>query len=141
MHRDPTPLAIAQRLRFCDGDPRTPDQQRDDGFRPAEPRSFASVNNQLYPSLALRETDEAYEIAVDMPGLERPDVKVGLRDNVLTIRGERRGAAGPAPCAEVVYGRFERVIPLAVAVDPRRAEARLANGRFEVRLPKRLARA
>ena len=128
-------------MRFCDGDPRDPVRADETGFRPAEPRSFASVNNQLYPSFALRETDEAYEIAVEMPGLERPDVKVGLHDNVLTIRGERRGAAGATRCAEVVYGRFERVIPLAVAVDPERAEARLANGRFEVRLPKRVARA
>jgi HSP20 family protein len=36
------------------------------------------------------ETDSAYEIEAELPGLDEKDVEVSLADNVLTIAGEKQ---------------------------------------------------
>ena len=116
------------------------DRVFEDYFRPPEARSFASVNNHLYPTLDVRETDKAYEIAAELPGIDRKDVEVKLHDNILTIRGEKRmehrGEDGGRTYAERAYGRFERVIPLDAEVAADKVEAHFKNGVLELTLPK-----
>jgi HSP20 family protein len=68
------------------------------------------------------------------------DVEVGLRDNVLTLTGEKRqehkeGDGGRA-YVERSYGRFERAIPLDLEVDADKVEATFKNGVLTVSLPK-----
>ena len=44
----------------------------------------------LNPSTDITETDEAFEISVELPGLEDKDVVLSLKDNVLTLKGEKK---------------------------------------------------
>ena len=42
-----------------------------------------------FGSADLSETDDAYELQIDLPGMEKDDIKVDLSDGILTVSGER----------------------------------------------------
>src|SRR4051794_24721270 len=69
------------------------DRLFDDVFAPAEGRSFAPTRGAAtanWPSIDVDETDQAYKVTAELPGLEQKDVDVRLSDNVLTISGEKK---------------------------------------------------
>jgi HSP20 family protein len=41
------------------------------------------------PAVDVAETDSAYEIKAELPGMEQSDLEVNVSDDVLTIRGEK----------------------------------------------------
>jgi len=94
------------------------------------------------PAADVYETEDAFVIAVDLPGIERSSLDVSVDDNRLTVRGERaadegaRGGRGNRPT-----GRFvSRFGPLPPAVDQKRIAAEYKDGVLRLRLPKRAAR-
>ena len=42
------------------------------------------------PSVDIAETDSGFEVRAELPGVKQEDVNVSVRDNVLTLRGEKR---------------------------------------------------
>lgn len=42
------------------------------------------------PNTDMMETDDAYVIEIDLPGIPKEDVKISFKDNRLTISGERK---------------------------------------------------
>lgn len=119
------------------------DRLFDDFFAPAEPRSFASpgtAEHVMSPSIDIDETDQAYKLSVELPGIDPNDVELDLRDNTLTLRGEkrseRREGDGGRRYTERSYGRFERTIALPTEVDAEKVEASYENGVLKVTLPK-----
>ena len=118
------------------------DRLFDDFFTPAEPRSFAGQAGTLplFPSLDVEETAQAYLVTAELPGLEAKDVEIDLRDDALTISGEKReerkAEERGRTYAERTFGRFQRTIPLPIEVDADKAEAAFANGVLKITLPK-----
>jgi HSP20 family protein len=94
------------------------------------------------PSMQLdrRETDDAFHVAVELPGVDEKDVDVSIAGGQLLIRGEKRDERelerGGRHRTERVYGRFERSLPLPAEVDEERVRARFRRGVLEVELPK-----
>lgn len=75
-----------------------------------------------------------------MPGLEEKDIEVNLRDNAVSISGEKRSEykeedRGRA-YTERSYGRFQRTIPLDAEVDADKVQASFKNGVLAITLPK-----
>jgi HSP20 family protein len=117
------------------------DRLFDDFFTPTEQRSFGGdAGVTLRPSVDVAETDQAYTVTAELPGLEQKDVELNLRDNALTLSGEKRQESheenGGRSYTERSFGRFERVIPLPEEVDADRVEANFKNGVLKVTLPK-----
>jgi HSP20 family protein len=118
------------------------DRLFDDFFTPAEGRSFApsGVAQNLWPRIDVEETDQAYLITAEVPGLDEKNIDLNLRDNVLTISGEKREERQDkqrgAAYAERFYGQFKRTIPLDVEVDADKVDAKFRNGVLAVTLPK-----
>jgi len=79
---------------------------------------------------------------VEMPGIERSDVKLSWHDGVLTIAGVKRQSHDPCPtryhCLERNYGQFRRDIAINIPVAPDQARAELRDGLMRIYLPKRL---
>lgn len=90
------------------------------------------------PSVDLSETDEAYTLSAELPGVDESDIEILYTDNTVTLRGEKRleREDGQRHYSERYYGRFERRIPLAVEIDDARAQATFRNGVLTVVLPK-----
>jgi len=92
------------------------------------------------PRANLAETEQNYELTLDLPGMKPDDFHVELKDRELWITGERRQEAEQKGKTyhriERAYGQFRRVIPLAADVDPDKVEAEYHDGVLRVTVPK-----
>ena len=91
------------------------------------------------PAADVFEDEMEFLIALDLPGIRRDGLDVGLDENRLTIRGER---AAPSESlrqrrAERPAGRFSRSFTLPETVDRERIAADYKDGVLQLRLPKR----
>ena len=93
------------------------------------------------PSVDIRETDDALLVQAELPGIEKKDVHLEVKDGVLTISGERHYEKDVkeenAHRVERAYGRFSRRFSLPTNIDADKVNASMKNGVLEVRLPKR----
>jgi HSP20 family protein len=92
------------------------------------------------PPLDVTESDEAYRVTIELPGVKREDVTLDLQDRNLCIRGEKRSEREEkkdrSHWIERSYGSFSRSFTLpADAVDDR-IEANFKDGILTVTIPK-----
>lgn len=95
----------------------------------------------LYPPVDITESEAGYTIRADLPGLSREDIRVNVRDGMLSISGEKKHEIEKKEKDryyhfERSYGRFSRSFSLPAHVDGRAIEAKYADGVLEVRLKK-----
>ncbi len=92
------------------------------------------------PALDVEESDDAFTIHVELPGVASDDVDVSLEENVLTISGERRfyddREADGFRRVERSFGRFHRAIRLPDRVDAAGVKAVQRDGVLTVTAPK-----
>ena len=92
------------------------------------------------PAVDVFESRDRLVVVMEVPGLPPDSLRVVYRERELVLAGERRARrTGPGAtflCLERPHGRFERTIPLDVAVDVARARASLAGGLLTVILPR-----
>jgi HSP20 family protein len=93
------------------------------------------------PALDVFETAEAFEVLVDLPGIDSSAVRVLIKCATLLIVGEKwppegRVEAAAFHMAERGFGRFARGIRLTGAVDTSRARARFRSGELRIVVPK-----
>lgn len=91
-----------------------------------------------WPSVDMTESDEAYTVVAELPGVEEKDVEVLLADDSLTLRGEKRLEHDDRrrQLSERYHGRFERRIALPSEVEQDKVQASFRNGILTVTLPK-----
>jgi len=92
------------------------------------------------PPMDLVETDEAFVLRADLPGVSEQDVKLELEDNVLTVSGERKAEHEERKegyyRVERAFGSFSRSLTVPEGVDPDAVRAAFDQGVLEVRIPK-----
>jgi HSP20 family protein len=90
------------------------------------------------PSVDIEETDDAYVVEADLPGVKAKDVSIELVGNELAITGELkdRERKGALRRQTRRTGRFEYRVTLPDHVDADKIEARLNDGVLTVRAPK-----
>jgi HSP20 family protein len=100
----------------------------------------AAGTQRWAPAMDLSETDDALVLRADLPGLDRDDVSIEIKDNVLTVSGERRDAHEDERQGyhrvERSYGSFARSLTLPRGVDAASVSADFDKGVLEVRIPK-----
>ena len=86
------------------------------------------------------ETDEAYQLKLEVPGLEPSDLNIEATVDAITISGERRSEVKNehkgATHTEFRYGKFERVLSLPGRIDHQKIAADYKNGILNLTLPK-----
>jgi HSP20 family protein len=92
------------------------------------------------PTMDVRETDDHFEVAVDLPGLEPEDVSVTFEDGVLAISGKREISTERSGDTyhriERSYGSFARSLRLPRTADGEKIEASFDKGVLTVTVPK-----
>ena len=92
------------------------------------------------PRADVVETEDAYEISLDLPGVGRDALDITLDDGTLKISGERavqeRHQEGRFHRVERRYGRFFRSFTLGSDLDPDSVEASYDDGVLSVRVGK-----
>jgi len=110
--------------------------QKTPRFRPfARDYSFS-------PDVDIDEDKDKYVIHVDLPGVDKSDIKVELKDQVLRISGNRTETveetdpSGHSVRRERRMGRFERSIRLSKPVDAAKMRVKNEKGTLTIIVPK-----
>ncbi len=117
----------------------------DDAFNRTFWRAAANTDavgaSQWRPAIDIRETDSAYLIEAEVPGVDPNTIDVTLDKGVLTLKGERPARAddeaGEVRRNERVFGAFERRFTLPDTADVDTIEARAAHGVLSLTVAKK----
>jgi HSP20 family protein len=110
------------------------------GGAPREP----SLGRTIWtPTMSVWESQRELLVSIDLPGVKRDQLEVGLQGSVVVVTGrrlppetEQDDAPPPRPrSAEQPYGTFRRVIPLPPTVQRDQMSASLKDGVLCLRLP------
>ena len=92
------------------------------------------------PAVDIFETASGVAILVDLPGVNKEDVSVEVKENILTIKGERMATEAVDDSKyyrrERTCGNFQRSFALRGAVAPDTIKASFRNGVLKIELPK-----
>jgi HSP20 family protein len=117
-------------------------------FKDLEERLSSALNlpdtssefSSFKPSVNTREGEYAYHIEVDLPGVKKDDICVDIKDDVLTISGQRKTKKEVKEKdyykMESSYGKFQRSFTLPDNIDAENIEANSKDGVLEVVVPK-----
>jgi HSP20 family protein len=93
------------------------------------------------PEFDVRETDDAYLIRADVPGISADDVEVNVTGDQLQISGQREHkkeeTEGEYRTYERAYGSFARTFTIPDEVEADHIHCKLDNGVLDVVLPKK----
>lgn len=92
------------------------------------------------PAIDVVESDDAMTVRAEIPGLELKDIDVRVRDNILTISGEKsdefEDKRKDSWYCERSFGSFNRTLELPANVDASKINAEYANGVLTIKLPR-----
>ncbi len=93
------------------------------------------------PRVDIVETDAAYEIQADIPGVRKQDLKVTIDHGVLTVQGERQQEKKEDSArmhrVERSYGQFSRSFTLPEDADTAGLKATAREGQLTVTVPRK----
>jgi HSP20 family protein len=99
--------------------------------------TFAST---WVPAVDIYETPDSVVLQAELPGLRKDDIDIQVRDNILTLRGERRSEKEVTQenylRVERAYGGFQRAFTLPAPVQADKIRAVFKDGVLEVNVPK-----
>lgn len=91
------------------------------------------------PRVDVTQHQDEVLVRVDLPGMEKDDIRVNVSDQTVTIHGERHRAEKEERDAvyrsERNFGMFCRIIPLPEGTVTDQAKASFNNGVLEIRIP------
>ncbi len=98
------------------------------------------TNTNWTPAVDINEDDTSYNMQVDLPGIDKNDIHVNLKDNVLTISGERsfekKEEKDTYYRSERDFGKFNRCFRLPEEIIEENISASFKNGVLSVSVPK-----
>lgn len=113
-------------------------------FEEAFPRGTAKdsefATTDWRPAVDTYEEGNNIVIKAELPGVKKEDITIDVKDNVLTLKGERSAESEVKEenyyRREQSYGKFFRAFTLPDAVDPSRIEANCKDGVLKISIPK-----
>jgi len=93
------------------------------------------------PPMDVFETDTEFVVVMDIAGMDRRDIGAFTDGRILRISGVRKEMCPEGKkqfhSMEIQVGPFQRLVPIAVPVEPDSVSTHYANGLLEVRLKKK----
>lgn len=128
---EPTPFGMFEPLRALEG------MLRDTGLDPFWPPAALTPGIRM----DVQETEQAYEVHADMPGVKKEDIKVAVdgRQVSLSAQAEESGEREQDGLlwSERHAGQWQRSFTLPQEVDESQAQARYEDGVLHLTLPKK----
>jgi HSP20 family protein len=86
----------------------------------------------VFPAVNVWQGDDAIAITAELSGVDPADIDISVKDNTLTLSGERKVPQIPEGArwhrSERSYGKFGRTIRLPFAASEDKIEARMTDG-------------
>ena len=99
-----------------------------------------SGGSSFQPRVDIVENDNAFELHVAVPGMNKEDFQIEMKDNFLTVSGERKFTNEKKDAnwhsIETQFGSFSRSFSLPENVDAGTINAKYNNGILEISIPK-----
>jgi HSP20 family protein len=93
------------------------------------------------PAVDIAESEKAYEVTADLPGMDEKNIEVNVANGTLTIKGEKQEQTEEKKkdyyLNERRFGSFERSFGIPEEVDESKIEANFKKGVLTVTLPKK----
>ena len=100
---------------------------------------LTTEDKDFAPDCDILESDGEFKILIDLPGLSKKEIGIALKDNVLTVKGEREITADEGEefkRQERKRGAFARSFALPESVNKAEINASFRNGVLTVAMPK-----
>lgn len=92
------------------------------------------------PAIDITEDSDSFVVVADLPGLTKKDISINIKENMLTVSGERKSEIKDDSknyCrTERRYGAFKRSFQLTDQVIAEKISANFKNGVLTVSVPK-----
>lgn len=92
------------------------------------------------PAIDVEESKDSLMVRIEIPGMQKEDIKIQTAGNTLVISGERHHDSEEKNrhfhLIERAYGRFQRMLKLPVEVQSDKAKATYKDGVLEISFPK-----
>jgi HSP20 family protein len=112
----------------------------DDVFRPVVRDDEKLSEWSRYPTVDIYDNDESIMITAELPGMDKKDIVIDVKDGVLTLKGERafdnEVKNEKYYCRERSFGKFERIFRIPAEADPETISADYKNGILKINIPK-----
>lgn len=93
------------------------------------------------PAFEVKETNDAFVLKADLPGVAEPDLDIAVHNNVLSVSGSRpaeeRQEGETYALYERQFGSFSRSFSLPDIADGERIDANLTNGVLTLTIAKK----
>lgn len=103
--------------------------------------SFRSMRAESHMRADVAESDQAYTVKAEIPGVKKEDIKISVEGNRVAINAEVREEKDEKTTgmmhSERYYGKHSRSFTLPQEVDETKAEAKYENGLLMLTLPKK----
>jgi HSP20 family protein len=103
-------------------------------------RDWWPTTRRLWPPVNVSETEDAFRVECEVPGLKSGDVDISVAGDQLTIKGETKRPERAAEDAyhrrERRFGEFSRTVELPSPVNADKVTAELADGVLRIELEK-----
>jgi HSP20 family protein len=114
----------------------------DDTIRTLYPTDGEELEKGTWaPAVDIYETNDSFVVSADLPGLNKDEIQIDLKDNTLTLKGEKKFEEKVSKDnyirVERAYGSFVRSFTLPQNVDPEKIKAKYTEGVLEVTIPKK----
>jgi HSP20 family protein len=114
----------------------------DDTFERFFTPAAAAESGARSPALDVAESDRAYTVKLEVPGVAKEDVKVSIDGRHVTVQAHAQRNEEKKDGDRVVYrerteSSYARTLTLPVEVDQAESGAKLENGVLTLTLPKR----
>ena len=105
------------------------------------PLTHQSARKARIPVVDVVETDIAYQVKAELPGIRKEDLDVTVDDSVLTITAEHNDNQEQTGKSQLIrqersYGKFVRSLRLGANVDEETITAEYRDGVLNITLPK-----
>jgi HSP20 family protein len=108
--------------------------------RPAWGTEEALVTADWAPIVDIQESDKEYLVKAELPEVKKDDVKVNIKDGVLTLEGERHQEMEEKNKkfhrVERSYGKFVRCFTMPEDADDKKVQAEFKDGVLNVHIGK-----
>jgi len=96
-------------------------------------------SSEFQPAIDMFAEDGLVKVKAELPGMVDSDLKVELRDDVLTISGEKKAEKEEKKegyyCCERTFGSFKRAFKLPSGVDAEKISAAFKDGVLNIEVP------